>query len=226
MSENFSLRLGATVPNLAVTTTQGDFRLHDFIKSDMPWTVLMSHPKDFTPVCTTELGRAQSLHEEFKKRGAKLIAVSCDSVSDHQSWSEDITYREKCDCKTLSYPIIADVNKKLVTALGMLDPMEVQDGAPMPARALIVFDQSCTVRLALLYPASTGRNFDEVLRCLDSLNVVSKYGAATPVEWQKGDKIIIPPNINEEEAMSRFKNVHTQSLPSGKEYMRSANIRE
>ncbi len=225
---SFSLRLGATVPNLIVSTTHGDFPLHDFIRAneDLPWTVLMSHPRDFTPVCTTELGRAESLCAEFLHRGAKLIALSCDSILDHVTWAEDITYREKRNTKTLSYPIIADSSRKVVTALGMLDPLEVHEGAPLPARGLIIFDKQCTVRLALLYPASTGRNFSEVLRCLDSLNVVSKYGAATPAEWEPGQQIIVPPDVPHEVALSRFGKVHTQSLPSGKPYMRTACIRE
>lgn len=224
----FNLRLGATVPNLNVSTTHGDFTLHEFIKSsdNLPWTVLMSHPRDFTPVCTTELGRADTLSSQFHQRGAKLIAVSCDSLHDHAAWAEDITYREKKGAKTLSFPIISDSTRKIVTALGMLDPLELHNGSPMPARALIIFDKQCRVRLALLYPASTGRSFTEVIRCLDSLNVVSKYGAATPVEWQKGQDVIVPPDVPDDVALSRFGKIHTQSLPSGKPYMRSANVRE
>lgn len=224
----FSLRLGAIIPNIFVSTTHGDFTLHDFIKADdkLPWTVLMSHPRDFTPVCTTELGRAETLYEDFLQKGAKLIAVSCDSVSDHIVWAEDITYRQRLTKKTLSYPIIADSSRKVVTALGMLDPLEIFEGMPMPARGLIIIDKECTVRLALVYPASTGRNFTEVLRCLDSLNVVSKHNAATPVEWEAGQQIIVPPDVPHEVALTRFAKVHVQSLPSGKPYMRTAYVRE
>jgi 1-Cys peroxiredoxin 6 len=187
----------------------------------------MSHPKDFTPVCTTELGKANLLHEEFLKRGAKLIAVSCDSLDSHYSWSEDITYREKSQSNRLSYPTIADENRSIVTRLGMLDPREKNtDGTPLPARALIVFDFDYTVRLAMLYPGSTGRNFDEILGAIDSLNVVEKYPVATPVNWHTGEKVLVPARVSDEEAHSKLSNVHTESLPSGRGYLRYATVRE
>ena len=220
----FSLRLGETVPDFDCETTQGNFKFHDFIKrdaSEFPWTVLMSHPSDYTPVCTTELGRAESRFDEFKKRGVKLIGISCDSVESHKEWSKDIVHREKTGKQCLSYPIIADPSKKIVTDLGMLDPRTASaERSALPARALVVFDQECKVRLALLYPASTGRSFDEILRALDSLNITQKHGVATPVDWKPNEKVIVPPGV----PSSKFKNVETESLPSGKEYLRFTGL--
>jgi 1-Cys peroxiredoxin 6 len=220
----FSLRLGETAPDFDCETTKGNFSLHEFIKKDaaeLPWTVLLSHPSDFTPVCTTELGRAEALSGEFRSRGVKLIGISCDSVESHEEWSKDILHRENVAKQCLSFPIIADPSKTIVTNLGMLDPRTASpERSPLPARALIIFDQECKVRLAILYPASTGRNFNEILRALDSLNITQKFGVATPVDWKPDEKVIVPPGV----PSSKFKNVETEALPSGKEYLRFTKL--
>lgn len=221
----FALRLGEEVPDFTCNTTQGTFRFHEFIKRDsdrMPFTVLMSHPHDFTPVCTTELGRAESLFQDFKRRGVKLIGLSCDSLESHKEWTKDILYREKKeDQDALSYPVIADESREIATGMGMLDPRTATQGSQAaPARALIVIDKECKVRLAILYPASTGRSFDEVFRVLDSLNIVEAYSVATPVDWKPGDRVIVPPNV----PSSKFKDVQAEKLPSGKEYLRFTGL--
>jgi 1-Cys peroxiredoxin 6 len=221
----FSLRLGETVPDFHCKTTYGVFNFHDFVKKDadrMPFTGLMSHPGDFTPVCTTELGRAETLFEEFKRRGAKLIGLSCDSVESHNNWSKDILHREgKTNQDKLSYPIIADESREIVGKLGMFDPRTEKGGNPLkPARALIIIDPECKVRLAFLYPAATGRNFDEILRTIDSLNITSKFPVATPVNWTPGQKVIVPPGVDE----SNLGKVESENLPSGRGYLRYLNM--
>ena len=219
---SFSLRLGEVVPNFECHTTQGDFKFHDFIKRDgAEFTVLMSHPADYTPVCTTELGRAHARFNEFKQRGVNLIGISCDTVDSHKGWSKDILHREKTGGEALSFPVIADDSRDIVTKLGMLDPRTAQGGgSALPARALVVFDNECKVRLAMLYPASTGRSFDEVFRVLDSLILNHKHQVATPADWHSGDRVIVPPGTD----VSKFKNVETEKLPSGKEYLRFTGI--
>ena len=220
----FALRLGETVPDFHCQTTYGDFKFHDFVKKDadnMPFTVLMSHPGDFTPVCTTELGRAETLFDEFKRRGVKLIGLSCDSVESHNDWSKDILHREGNKQDRLSYPIIADESREIVTRLGMFDPRTEKSGSPpRPARALIVIDTECKVRLAILYPAATGRNFDEILRVLDSLQITTKCPVATPVNWVPGQKVIVPPGVD----TSDLGKVDTEDLPSGRGYLRYLNM--
>ena len=227
----FNLRLGETVPNFDCKTTQGNFKFHEFVKSDVqskPYTVLMSHPSDYTPVCTTELGRAETLCEAFANRGAKLIGLSCDSVEQHGEWSKDILHREKKSGSCLSFPVIADESREIVSTMGMLDPRTAMGAKQqaLPARALIVFDSDCKVRLAILYPASTGRSFDEVLRVLDSLRVADKFHVATPADWKAGQPVLVPSDVSTEEANAKLKNVHTEQLPSGKEYLRFADVRE
>jgi 1-Cys peroxiredoxin 6 len=221
----FSPRLGETIPNFTCATTHGVFGLHDFIKKDcerFPFTVLMSHPADYTPVCTTEMGKAESLSEEFTMRGVKLLGLSCDSLDSHKGWCNDILYREnKTWPNYLSFPIIADESREIATTLGMLDPRTAGSTTlALPARALFVLDKECKVRLAILYPASTGRNFDEILRVLDSLSITDSHSVATPVDWKKGQNVIVPPGV----PSSRFKSVETVNLPSGKDYLRYTTL--
>eukprot|EP00451_Oxyrrhis_marina_P001911 CAMPEP_0204272404 /NCGR_PEP_ID=MMETSP0468-20130131/22064_1 /ASSEMBLY_ACC=CAM_ASM_000383 /TAXON_ID=2969 /ORGANISM="Oxyrrhis marina" /LENGTH=339 /DNA_ID=CAMNT_0051248241 /DNA_START=42 /DNA_END=1061 /DNA_ORIENTATION=- len=218
------MRLGATVPNFQCETTQGNFTFHEFCDSDpaRPWTVLVSHPADYTPVCTTELGRCDTLSGAFAERGIKLIGVSCDSVDDHLGWTQDILYREQReDQGQLTFPIIADKDRSIVTTLGMLDPLEQNAaGLAMPARALVVVDAEKKVRLSILYPATTGRSFEEVFRVIDSLQLTSDLQLATPVDWIPGQPCIVAPSVSTEDASQRFSNLQIESLPSGKEYIR------
>lgn len=219
-------KLGAEMPNFFCQTTLGDFHFWDFLDSDpqAPWTVLFSHPADFTPVCSTELGTCEMLMPQFLDRGVKLIGVSCDSLENHFGWMNDILYREgveKPDGQVLAFPVIADSKKEIVTMLGMLDPEERDNaGLPLPARALMVIGPEKTLKLSILYPATTGRNFDEVLRVLDSLHLTGTTGLATPANWRAGDRVMIGPKISTEEAMQTFTNVVIEDLPTGKPYLR------
>lgn len=223
------LKLGATIPDFFVRSTKGDFSLHDWCNADpvKPWTLLFSHPKDFTPVCTTELGACHSLSERFGNIGVKLIGVSCDSVDEHMAWSKDVLYREgKLSDGELAFPIIADEDRDIVTQLGMLDPEERDAaGVPLPARALVVL-HGTTVKLMLLYPATTGRNFDEVLRVVTSLQLTAGQGLATPVNWTYGERVIVGPPVKTEDAKVKFEDFEQDELPSGKAYLRSVRCPE
>lgn len=230
------LKIGATFPNFDVKTTKGDFSLHTWLTEDTakPWTVFFSHPKDYTPVCTTELGACHCLAEKFEKMGAKLIGVSCDSVEDHHGWSKDVLHRESQNRPlghppvaapgvhgSLNFPIIADESRSIVTDLGMLDPEERDGkGVPLPARALVIL-HGTTVKLTILYPATTGRNFDEVLRVLTSLQLTADAGLATPVDWQYGQRVIVSPAVTTADAKAKFEDFKQEAMPSGKEYLRS-----
>jgi len=217
------LRIGATIPNFDVKTTKGDYPLHDFLNGDKdkPWTLLFSHPKDYTPVCTTELGKCHTLSARFAAVGVKLIGVSCDSVDDHNGWSKDVLAREKSTDDSLAFPIVADADRNIVTTLGMLDPDEKDAaGVPLPARALVVL-HGATVKLTILYPATTGRNFDEVFRVITSLQLTAGQGLATPVNWKYGERVIVGPPVKTEDAKAKFEDFQMEKLPSGKEYLRS-----
>jgi len=184
--------------------------------------MFFSHPKDFTPVCTTELGACHKLTGEAAKLGCKLIGISCDDTESHHAWSKDVLFR--CGCTTedsLAFPIIADANREIVTSLGMLDPEEkTAAGVPLPARALVIL-HGTVVKLTILYPATTGRNFDEVLRTLVSLQLTMGNGLATPVDWKYGDRVIVGPAVKSEDAKAKFQGFEVKNLPSGKEYLRS-----
>jgi 1-Cys peroxiredoxin 6 len=200
-----------------------DFMFHDFIAGGPEYTMFFSHPQDFTPVCTTELGRCELLVNEFLARGVQLIGVSCDSVDSHLQWTTDILAREQIvrENGQLSFPIIADSSREIVTSLGMLDPEEISDaGIPLPARALMVIDQAKKVKLAIVYPATTGRNFQELIRVVDSLKLTKDLSLATPADWQQGDRCIVAPNISSEAASAKFEDLIIEDLPSGKQYLR------
>lgn len=205
------------MPNFKATTNEGDIQFHDWLGGS--WAILFSHPADFTPVCTTELSKAQNYSEEFKKRGVKMIALSCDSAESHNGWINDIKYYT--DGK-FSFPIIADPNREIAVSLGMLDPDEKDKaGMPLTARAVFVIGPDNKLKLSLLYPATTGRNFDEIIRVIDSLQLTVNKKVATPVNWKMGDEAMVIPTLSEEEAAKRFKNIRkVTDLPSGKCYMR------
>jgi len=218
------LRIGATIPDFELQTTKGDFTLHHWLTGDAakPWTVLFSHPKDYTPVCTTELGACHSLSDRFAKLSCKLIGISCDSVEDHNGWSLDVLAREgKSEDGSLAFPIVADADRSMVTQLGMLDPEEKDAaGVPLPARALVIL-LGTTVKLTILYPATTGRNFEEVFRVITSLQLTANNGLATPVNWKYGERVIVGPPVKTEDAKAKFEDFQMETLPSGKEYLRS-----
>ncbi|KAJ8388452.1 hypothetical protein AAFF_G00133280 [Aldrovandia affinis] len=213
--------LGDVFPNFEAETTIGKIKFHDFLGDS--WGILFSHPRDYTPVCTTELGRAAKLSDEFKKRNVKMIALSIDSVEDHHGWSKDIlAYNNEKPESTFPFPIIADDKRELSVKLGMLDPDELgKDGMPLTARCVFVIGPDKKMKLSILYPATTGRNFDELLRVIDSLQLTAQKRVATPVNWKPGEQVMVLPNIPEDEASTLFPaGVYTKELPSGKKYLR------
>ncbi|KAM9326206.1 peroxiredoxin-6 [Gastrophryne carolinensis] len=216
-----AILLGETFPNIEADTTSGRIRLHDYLGDS--WGILFSHPRDYTPVCTTELGRAVKLAPEFEKRNVRMIALSIDSVEDHLGWCKDIN-SYNCDepKETLPFPIIADPKREIAILLGMLDPAEKDNqGMPLTARCVYVIGPDKTMKLSLLYPATTGRNFDEILRVVDSLQLTAAHNVATPVDWKPGERVMVPPNVPQEEALKIFKSgVHIKELPSKKCYLR------
>lgn len=216
-------KLGEEFPNFDAETTIGKLNFHTWLGGS--WGILFSHPADYTPVCTTELARVVQYEDEFSKRGVKLIALSCDSVEDHRGWSKDVeAYCQRVTGsgnKSLTYPIIADPKRELAIKFGMLDPDEKDaKGIPLPARAVFIVGPDKRLKLSILYPATTGRNFDEILRVLDSLQLTANKKVATPVDWKSGDRCMVLPNIKGDEAKTLFPDHEVVSLPSGKEYLR------
>ncbi|CAF1121706.1 unnamed protein product [Adineta steineri] len=224
-----TLRLGEQFPNFKLKTTGGDFQLHDWLGDK--WGILFSHPADYTPVCTTELSRAAKLAPEFAKRNTKLIGLSCDSIENHHGWIKDLqaygSNKSECTTGDFPFPIIDDSDRKLATQLGMIDPAEFDNkGLPLTARAVFFVGPDKKVKASLLYPATTGRNFDEILRLLDSLQLSARLPIATPVDWKTGDKVMVPPNVKDEDVAKHFpQGVEIKKdLPSGKGYIRMAQV--
>lgn len=195
-----SLRLGETAPDFTADSTEGTINFHEW-KGDS-WAVLFSHPKDFTPVCTTELGAVAGLKPEFDKRGVKVIGLSVDPLSDHEGWTKDIA---DVTGNEMNYPLISDTDHAVAEAYQML-PAGV--GSTMAevftVRSVYVIDPENTIRMTLTYPAATGRNFDELLRVIDSLQLTSKSPVATPADWKQGDDVIVSPGLSDEEATEKF----------------------
>ncbi|XP_026202082.1 peroxiredoxin-6 [Anabas testudineus] len=218
------LLLGDEFPNFEAETTIGRIKFHDFLGSS--WGILFSHPRDFTPVCTTELACAAKISDQFKKRGVKMIALSIDSVEDHRNWSKDVMSFNSEAESALPFPIIADDKRELAVLLGMLDPDERdKDGMPLTARCVFVVGPDKKLKLSILYPATTGRNFDEILRVIDSLQLTAQKKVATPVDWKPGDKVMVIPSLSEAEAAALFPNgVTTKEVPSGKKYLRYTQL--
>jgi len=196
-----TVRIGDVAPDFTAPSTVGEFNLYKYLGSS--WGIFFSHPADFTPVCTTELGAVQRLLPEFEKRNVKVFAVSVDSVDSHHKWVKDINETQNVDLK---YPIIADHDRKIATLYGMLDQtnLEKQTGLPVTVRSVFFIDPSKKVRLILTYPASCGRNFDEIIRCVDSLQLTDKNKVTTPANWKKGDDLIVAPSVNNENAKQLF----------------------
>jgi len=185
------------------------------------WGILFSHPADYTPVCTTELGRVQALSKEFGSRGVKLVALSCDSTESHHGWIKDIlAYNNLTE---FSYPIIADPERDVATLYGMMDPDEKDSaGLPLTCRAVFIIGPDKRLKLSLLYPATTGRNFDEILRVVDSLQLTATRKVATPVDWKQGGSVMVVPGVKQEQTGELFpKGVTVHSVPSGKVYLRT-----
>ncbi len=191
-----SLRLGDIAPDFETETTEGTIQFHQWLADS--WGVLFSHPKDFTPVCTTELGYTAKLKSEFDKRGVKVIGLSVDGIEDHRKWARDIEETQAC---TVNFPMIADPDMKVARLYDMIHP---NASDRFTVRSVFVIDPKKKVRLTITYPASTGRNFDEILRVIDSLQLTDGYKVATPVNWKRGEDVIIVPSVSNDDAKKLF----------------------
>ncbi|MEZ5238360.1 MAG: peroxiredoxin [Microthrixaceae bacterium] len=194
-----SIRLGDTAPDFTADTTDGEISFHDWKKGS--WAVFFSHPADYTPVCTTELGRTAALEGEFAKRNTKPIAISVDPIEDHRGWAPDIGEVGGAD---LNFPIIADPDHKVSELYGMIHPGE---GDTSTVRSVFIVDPADKVRLILTYPKSVGRNFDEIVRVIDALQATDNDPIATPADWTPGDRVVVAPTVSTEEAKEKFSNV-------------------
>jgi len=191
-----ALQLGDTVPNFTQSSSFGDIDFYEWAGDS--WVVLFSHPADYTPVCTTELGEVSKLKPEFDKRNVKVIALSVDDAESHKGWIGDIN---ETQCTTVDYPILADPDKKVSDLYGMIHP---NANAKVTVRSVFVIDPNKKLRLTITYPPSTGRNFEEILRVIDSLQLTDNYSVATPVNWKDGDDVIVVPTMPTEEAKQKF----------------------
>lgn len=191
-----SLRLGDTAPNFTANTTEGEIDFHAWLGDG--WGMLMSHPADFTPVCTTELGSVGGLKAEFDERDTKAIVVSVDSVEDHKNWSSDI---EETQGAAVNFPIIGDPDHKVAELYDMIHP---NAGDTSTVRSVFIIDANKKIRMMLTYPKSAGRNFDEILRVIDSLQLTDNYKVTTPANWQDGDDVIVSPALSNDEAEKLF----------------------
>jgi len=200
-----SLRLGDEAPDFTAETTQGKIKFHEWIGNG--WAVLFSHPKDFTPVCTTELGYVAKLKPEFDKRNTKVIGLSIDPVGDHERWMRDIEETQNCK---MNYPLIGDPDLKVAKLYDMIHPNASGDAKARTAqdnatiRSVFVIGPDKKIKLMLTYPMATGRNFDELLRVLDSMQLTANHKVATPVNWKQGDDVIIVPSVTDDEARAKY----------------------
>jgi len=212
------VNLGDIFPDFTAATSKGEVKFHEWLGDG--WGILFSHPADYTPVCTTELSKAASLQGEFAKRGVKMIALSCDSVESHLGWIEDIKGYSGND--KFDYPIIADPKRELAVKFGMLDPEEKDKaGLPLTARCVFIVGPDKKLKLSILYPATTGRNFDEILRVVDSLQLTATKKVATPANWQQGGDCMVLPSVKAEDCPKFFpKGVTIKEVKSKKEYLR------
>ena len=191
-----AVRLGDTAPDFTAETTDGTVRFHDWLGDS--WGVLFSHPKDYTPVCTTELGMAARLKPEFDRRNVKIIGLSVDPLDSHKGWAKDI---EETQGTALNFPVIADDDRKVSDLYDMIHP---NANDTLTVRSVYVVGPDKKIKLTITYPASTGRNFDEILRVIDSLQLTAEHSVATPVNWNDGDDCIIVPSISDEDAKAKF----------------------
>ena len=201
-----TLRLGDIAPDFEQQSSQGNIHFYDYLGDS--WGILFSHPADYTPVCTTELGYTAKLHDEFQKRGVKAIALSVDDVESHKGWIEDIN---KTQNTTVNFPILADKDRKVSTLYDFIHPNASET---LTVRSLVIIDPNKKVRLIITYPASTGRNFHEILRVIDSLQLTDNYKVATPANWQEGDDVVIVPSLKDEDEINqRFPKGYTAITP-------------
>jgi len=191
-----ALLIGDTAPDFEAETTEGHIHFYDYI--DGKWAVLFSHPKNFTPICTTELGYTAKLKPEFEKRGVVVLGLSIDELKNHDAWSKDI---EETQGAKLNFPLIADTDRAIATKYGMIHP---NADNTLTVRSVYVIGPDKKVKLKIEYPASTGRNFDEILRAIDSLQLTARYSVATPVNWKQGEDVVIASSVNDETAKQKF----------------------
>ncbi|MGJ7030652.1 peroxiredoxin [Niabella hirudinis] len=191
-----SLRLGDIAPDFTAQSTEGEIKFHEFLGDS--WGVLFSHPADYTPVCTTELGKTALLKGEFEKRGVKALAVSVDPLDSHLGWRNDINETNNC---TVDFPILADPEKNIATLYDMIHPNASEKAT---VRSLFIIGPDKKIKLIITYPASTGRNFQEVLRVIDSLQLTANHSVATPADWKAGEDVIVVPSISTEDAIKKF----------------------
>ena len=191
-----TLRLGDKAPNFKAMTTMGEIDFYEYLGDS--WGILFSHPADFTPVCTTELGRTASLSAEFEKRNVKVLAVSVDAIDQHHKWLGDINETQNT---TVNFPIIADPERVVANLYDMIHPNSL---ATATVRSLFIIAPDKSIKLMIIYPASTGRNFVEVLRVVDSLQLSAKHSIATPADWKSGEDVIVAPSVSTEDAMKKF----------------------
>ncbi|UQB68419.1 peroxiredoxin [Epilithonimonas zeae] len=203
-----SIKLGDTAPNFDAESSLGNLNFYEYLGDS--WGILFSHPADYTPVCTTELGKTSQLKPEFDKRNTKVLALSVDGIENHKGWISDINETQNTE---VEFPIIADQDKKVSELYDFIHP---NASATLTVRSLLIIDPNKKVRLIITYPASTGRNFTEILRVLDSLQLVDGYGVATPVDWKDGEDVIIPPAVSQEDAEKKF----TKGVKVVKPYLR------
>jgi len=202
-----SLTIGDTAPDFTTTTTEGEIRFHDWIGDS--WAVLFSHPKDFTPICTTELGYMASVKSEFDRRGVKIMALSVDPIDKHAAWAADI---EETQGTAPNYPMIGDADFSISKAYGMLganvsgDPADRTAADNQTVRSVFVIGPDKKIKMIMLYPMTTGRNFDEILRVIDSLQLTAKHKVATPVNWRQGEDVVIAGSVSNEQAKEIFGN--------------------
>lgn len=207
-----SLLLGDIVPDFAAETTTGPIRFHDWIGNN--WAFFFSHPADFTPVCTTEMGRTAQLADEFAKRNVKPIGLSTDTVEEHLKWIEDVNDTQNT---TLRFPIVADPDRKIAELYGMIHPGQSKTEA---VRSVFIIDPNKKLRLTMTYPMSVGRNFDEILRVIDALQIGDEKGVALPADWRPGDRAIIPPSVSNLDAAARF----PQGFETIRPYLRTVDL--
>ncbi|MEL6661701.1 MAG: peroxiredoxin [Pseudomonadota bacterium] len=207
-----SLRIGDTAPDFTIATTKGDISLHEWAGDS--WVFFFSHPADFTPVCTTEMGRTALLAAEFEKRNTKPLGLSTDTVEEHVKWIEDVNDTQNCD---LQFPIVADADHEVAQLYDMIHPGESETAA---VRSVFIIDPDKKIRLTMTYPMSCGRNFDEILRVIDALQTADKHKIATPADWTMGSKVIIPPSVTNEEAKVQF----PQGFDEQRPYLRYTDV--
>ncbi|RYY37316.1 MAG: peroxiredoxin [Sphingobacteriaceae bacterium] len=200
-----SLRLGDKAPNFKAQTSEGEIDFYEYLGDS--WGVLFSHPADYTPVCTTELGRTASLKDEFEKRNVKVIALSVDNVESHKGWIKDINETQNVE---VNFPIIGDENREIAEAYDMIHP---NASLTATVRSLFVIAPDKSIKLIITYPASTGRNFQEILRVIDSLQLTANYSVATPADWKEGEDVVVVPAIKTEDIPAKFPKGFTEVKP-------------